>query len=161
MPPASAIAPRFVTAYLIGPGEGFLIGGDAAVTSGFLESQSGAPFSNSSISGTYALSALFPAEANVNNLVGQVNGNGAGSLPGIVDEFTAPTVALPEGKANLAQALGVNIDTLASNGRGTLTTNSPIGVPTNVIFYVISPSKIRWMSADTGVADPQIITLDH
>ncbi len=152
--------PRFAAAYLSAPGLGFLIGADAAVTSGHLELQSGGPFANSSTEGGYTLSALYPAETNVNNLLGQLSGNGTGSVPGIVDEFTAPTVALPEGKANLAQALATNINSLAANGRGTLTTNSPIGFPTNAIFYMVSPKSWRWMSTDPS-PDPQIISLDH
>jgi hypothetical protein len=162
MPPAAAIAPRFVTAYLTGPGQGFLIGGDAAVTSGFAELQSGGPFADTSIQGSYALSARFPAETNVNNLLGQLNSNGAGSILGVIDEFTAPTVALPEGKANLGQSLSATINMVAANGRGILTNSGVVtGFPTNVIFYVVSPSTIRWMSADPGIADPQIISLDH
>jgi len=162
MPPAAAIAPRFVTAYLTGPGQGFLIGGDAAVTSGFMELQSGGPFADTSVAGSYALSARFPAETNVNNLLGQVTSNGAGSILGVIDEFTAPTVALPEGKANLGQSLSATINMVAANGRGILTNSGVVtGFPTNVIFYVVSPSAIRWMSADPGIADPQIISLDH
>jgi hypothetical protein len=158
---APATTPRFAAAYLTGPGQGFLIGSDASVSLGLLELQSGTPFTNASLQGNYALSAPFPAEPNVANLVGQLAGNGTGSLPGTIDEFTAPTVALPEGKANLAQAMATNIDTIAATGRGTLTTNSPIGVPTHSIFYMVSPTDVRWLSADTGVVDPQLIFLDR
>ena len=42
---------RIAVAYLTGPGQGFLLGSDTAVTTGLLEQQSGGPFADSSVAG--------------------------------------------------------------------------------------------------------------
>jgi hypothetical protein len=150
---------RAAVAYLTGPGQGFLFGSDSAVTTGRLDQQSGAPFSLSSIQGGYTLGAPAPAEANVSNLIGQafcLTGNG--SLIGTVDEYDAPTASATEGVADLDQSLIATINSLATDGRGTMTTN--LAFPVNVILYMVSPASIRAISAD-GDANPQVITFDH
>lgn len=151
---ASASQTRLAVAYLTGRGQGFLLGSDAAVTTGVLEQQTpGMSFSDSSVQGGYALSAPFPAEAQVTNIVGQVDADGSGNLTGTVDEND------PSGTSNLSQAFSATISTPASNGRGTMTTNAPTGVPTNLIFYIVSPVSIRAISADAGNQHPQTIFL--
>jgi hypothetical protein len=44
-----------------------------------------------------------------------------------------------------------------------MTTNAPFGLPTNVIFYVVSPSSIRAISADPSgtTGHPEVLYLDH
>lgn len=160
---ASAALTRVAAAYLTGPGQGFLLGSDTAVTTGLLEQQSGGPFAAASVLGGYTLSAPLVVEKNVANVLGQVTGDGVASVTGIVDELDAPTVANPEGVPHLAQALVATLNSLAANGRGVMTTNTPIGFPTGVIFYVVSPSSIRLISSDAGAAGqhPEVIFLDH
>ena len=158
---ASAALTRVATAYLTGPGQGFLLGSDTAVTTGLLEQQSGGPFADTSVFGGYTLSAPFTAEKNVANVLGQVTADGVVSVTGTVDEFDAPTVANPEGVPHIAQSLNATINTLAGNGRGTMTTNTPIGFPTGVIFYVVSPGSLRLISSDAGGQHPEVIFLDH
>ncbi len=113
--PFTSLGSRAAVAYLTGPGQGFLLGSDTAVTTGLLEQQSGAPFATSSVQGGYTISTSLPVETNVPNLLGQVSSDGAGSVTGIVDEIdppvttppvtTPPTPATPEGKANLESVL--------------------------------------------------------
>ena len=158
---ASASQTRLAAVYLTGPGQGFLLGSDTAVTTGLLEQQSGGPFTLASVLGGYTLSAPFVAEAQVANVLGQVVANGAASVTGTVDEFDAPTVAQPEGTANLAQSLVATINTLAASGRGQLTTNLLTGFPTNVVFYVVAPGSMRLISVDAGGQHPEVIFLDH
>jgi len=153
--------PRVAVAYLTGPGQGFLLGSDAAVTTGLVELQSGAPFSLTSFEGTYALGALVPAEPEVPNVTGQVvDLLGTASVSGTVDEYDPPATATPEGVANLGQALTATINP-AATGRGTMTTNGLIGFPTNLIFYMISPGSFRAISNDSGVQHPQVFFFDH
>ncbi|HEX4073827.1 MAG TPA: hypothetical protein VHX49_00370, partial [Candidatus Acidoferrales bacterium] len=148
--------PRIANAYLTGPGSGFLLGSDAAVTTGFLEQQSGSPFADSSIVGGYTLTAPFPGTTAVSNVVGQVAADGVGDISGTVDAVPPP------GKpAFLGQSLAATINGLTTAGRSAVTTNAPTGLPTNLILYVVSPSGARAISADSGDTNPQVFFLDH
>ncbi|MGH9717902.1 MAG: beta strand repeat-containing protein [Candidatus Acidiferrales bacterium] len=152
-----SVTPPFAAAYLIAPGEGFLIDSDATVTTGLIEQQTSAmPFSNSSVMGAYAIGAPFIAEPGVNNLLGVTLANGAGALQGIADEADASGAA-----QTLDQSFAATITALGANGRGTMTTNSPVptGFPTSWIFYVVSPGQIRAIPSDAGNQHPQLIFL--
>ncbi|MGA2719379.1 MAG: putative Ig domain-containing protein [Candidatus Acidiferrales bacterium] len=161
--PFTSLGSRAAVAYLTGPGQGFLLGSDAAVTTGLLEQQSGAPFATSSVQGGYTISTSLPVETNVPNLLGQVSSDGAGSVTGIVDEIDPPVTATPEGKANLNQSLIAHINFIGTNGRGTATTNSPTGIPATMIFYLVSPAHFRAISADSnpGNSHPDVLFFDH
>jgi hypothetical protein len=144
---------RIAAAYLTGVNQGFLIGPDAAATVGLIENQSGGPFTAASVKGSYALSAPAPPDDMVANIIGQVTANGAGSMPGVVDE-------VDPGGQNSAQTFQ-GIYAVGASGQGTMTTNTPKGVPTNLAIYVVSPSKIRMISTDSIDQHPQVIFLDH
>lgn len=156
---ATAAATRVAAAYLTGPGQGFILGSDAAVTTGLLEKQSGGPaFADSSVLDGYTLSAPFTAETQVKNIVGEVTSDGAGNISGTVDEIDPPATAAP----NLAQALSATVGVQAS-GRGTLTPAGPVpnGIPASAIVYVVSPARIRVVSNDPTDQHPELIFLDH
>jgi hypothetical protein len=161
--PFTSLGSRAAVAYLTGPGQGFLLGSDAAVTTGLLEQQSGAPFATSSVQGGYTISTSLPVETNIPNLLGQVSSDGAGSVTGIVDEIDPPVTATPEGKANLNQSLIAHINFVGANGRGTATTNSPTGMPATMVFYLVSPAHFRAISADSnpGNSHPDVLFFDH
>jgi hypothetical protein len=147
---------RIANAYLTGPGTGFLLGSDAAVTTGLLEQQSGAPYADSSVVGGYTLTAPFPGATGVSNVVGQVTADGAGDISGTVDAVVAP------GKpAYLGQSLAATINGLTASGRSPVTTNAPTGLPTNLILYILSPASSRAISADSGDTNPQVFLFDH
>ena len=157
-------APRMAVAYLFGPGQGFILGGDSSVTTGLLDQQeTGVSFSNSSINDDYTVSTAFPAENQVNNIIGEVRSVTAGSL---LDDGsasgTAPTldVFVPPSTADLGQALVANYSVSAS-GRATMTTNSPAGFPTNLVLYVVSPGSFRAIPVDPSDQHPQVIFFDH
>jgi hypothetical protein len=156
----TAAATRVAVAYLTGPGQGFLIGSDAAVTTGRLEQQTiEPPYSLMSIVDGYTLTAPFIAEAAVKNVIGQTSANGAGALTGVVDEIDPTGATAPK----LAQPLTATYSSPASNGRGTLagTGTVPSGFPTTSVFYVVSPGSVRILSEDTTDTHPQLILLDH
>jgi len=161
--PLTSLGSRAAVAYLTGPGQGFLLGSDAAVTVGLLEPQSGGPFAASSVQGGYTVGTSLPVETNVASLVGQVSSDGAGSATGIVDEVDPPTMSTPEGKPNLNQSLIAHINFIGSNGRGTATSNAPIGTPATIIFYVVSPAHFRAISGDSnpGNGHPEVLFFDH
>lgn len=157
-PPIPTQAPPFAAAYLTGIGQGFLIASDATVTTGLLEQQTpGLAISDSSVQGSYALGVSFPVEPQVTNVTGQVIADGSGNLAGTVDESD------PTGTSHLGQAFSAKINTLASNGRGTMTTAAPVptGFPTDLIFYILSPGSFRAISADASSQHPEVIFFDH
>jgi hypothetical protein len=156
--PAPAVAPPFAAAYLIRPGQGFVIGNDATVTTGLLELQTAAPpFSDSSVSGAYGVSSPFIAEPGVNDLSGVTAADGAGNLAGTVDEADASGGSQTLNQPFVATITGID----ANTSRGTMTTTAPVpkGFPTNWIFYVVSGGRIRAIPADTSTQHPQLIFL--
>jgi hypothetical protein len=156
---ATAANARAAVAYLTGSGQGFILGSDAAVTTGLLEQQSGGPtFADSSVLDGYTLSAPFPAETQVKNIVGEVTADGAGNISGTVDEIDPPATGAP----NLAQAFAGTLS-IQPSGRGTLTPSGPVpnGLPASAIVYVVSPAKIRVVSSDPTDQHPELILLDH
>ncbi|MGA8143382.1 MAG: Ig domain-containing protein [Candidatus Acidiferrales bacterium] len=149
-----ALGSRMTTGYLTGVNQGFLIGSDAAATVGLMENQSGsAPFSGASVKGSYALSAPVAADDTVSSIIGQTSANGVALMQGVVDEVDSSG-------QNPAQAFVGNY-AVGASGQGTMTTNTPTGIPTNLAVYVVSPSKIRMISTDSVDEHPQVIFLDH
>jgi hypothetical protein len=148
-----ALGPRMAAAYLTGVNQGFLVGSDKTATVGVLENQTGGPFSVASVMGSYALSAPAPLDNMVDNIIGQTTANGTGTMQGVVDEVSSAG-------QNPAQSFVGNY-TVASSGQGTMTTNSPVGIPTNLAIYVVSPSAIRAISTDSIDKHPQVIFFDH
>ena len=154
-----APASRVAVGYLTGPGQGFLLGSDAAVTTGQLGQQSDAPFANTSVAGGYTLSAPFPGEKSVKNVLGQANADGAGNITGNVDEID-PTGATA---ANLGKPLTATLTGPASNGRGIFTPTGtvPPGFPVSSILYVMSPGSFLLVSSDPADTNPQLMFFIH
>ncbi len=148
-----ALGPRMAAAYLTGVNQGFLVGSDKTATVGLLENQTGGPFSVASVMGSYALSAPAPLDNMVDNIIGQATANGTGTMQGVVDEVSSAG-------QNPAQSFVGNY-TVASSGQGTMTTNSPVGIPTNLAVCVVSPSALRAISTDSIDKHPQVIFFDH
>lgn len=148
-----AVGPRMAAAYLTGVNQGFLVGSDKTATAGLLENQTGGPFGAASAMGSYALSAPSPADNMVSNIIGQTTANGTATMQGVVDEIDSSG-------QNLAQSFVGNY-TVTSSGQGTMTTNTPTGIPTNLAIYVVSPSAIRAISTDSIDKHPQVIFFDH
>jgi large repetitive protein len=148
-----ALGPRMAAAYLTGVNQGFLVGSDKTATVGLLENQTGGPFTAASVMGSYALSAPAPADNSVSSIIGQTTANGTGTMQGVVDEVDSSG-------QNPAQSFVGNYS-VGSSGQGTMTTNTPVGIPTNLAIYVASPSKIRAISTDSIDKHPQVIFFDH
>ncbi|MFI5118138.1 MAG: hypothetical protein ACHP8B_15710, partial [Terriglobales bacterium] len=109
------------------------------------EPQTGGPFSNASIAGTYAGGSLVPLDyANARNEVDVGSADGAGNLTTNTDGSS---------HKGLGQTLGqIHNYTIAANGRGTSSDNPP------VVFYVISPSKWLVLLTDTDAA---VLVFEH
>jgi hypothetical protein len=148
---------RVAVAYLTGPSQGFLIGTDSAVTSGFLDQQSGvSPFNASFVQGNYTLSAPGTPDIQAGSIAGQLFADGVSGLTGTVDEVDAT------GTKNLGQAFTATF-AVAANGRGTIAPANPppTGFPATLILYVVSPSRVRVVSSTTDDTHPQPILLNH
>ncbi|MFI5117316.1 MAG: beta strand repeat-containing protein, partial [Terriglobales bacterium] len=117
--------------FLISQNHGFFVGTGSNSIFGTIEPQTGAPFSNASIAGTYAGGSLAPLDyANAGNEVDLGPANGLGT-------FTVNGDSSNSG--GLDQSLGNVVSyAIASNGRGT---GEAQGDPTPSVFYVISPTK--------------------
>lgn len=158
-----SLSARVTAAYLTGAGQGFLIGSDPAVTTGLLELQtSQAPIVASSLQGGYTLGTGVPQDNLVTNVIGQVYSNGSTSVTGTIDEYDPPSALHLEGVLHLGQALSSTYS-VSGTGRGTLATNSPLGFPTNLIFYIVSPGSFRAISADStpGSGHPVVYFFNH
>lgn len=158
---AETTGQKIAAAYLTGVNQGFTIGSNPEVSFGLLEAQTSvAPFTVASLKGGYTLGAPLTEDTLALNVLGQVNspgiGSPLGSLLGTIDEVDN------NGAADLAQNLVANYG-VGANGRGTMTTNSPRGLPANIIYYIVSPSSFRAISGDSnpGNAHPQILYFDH
>jgi hypothetical protein len=109
---------------------------------GTIEPQTGGPFSNASINGTYAAGSLPPLDyVNASN----------GVLVGSADGLGTLTVSLDSSNSGgLQQKLGIIANySIASNGRGT--GESP-GDQAPSVVYVISPTKFVIMLPSTDAA---------
>ena len=158
---APTIGPRVVAAYLTGQSQGFIIGSDAAATTGLLEQQTGGNpnFSSASVFDGYTLGAPITADSLVKNIAGQVTAvtvAGNSTISGTLDE------ADPAGTVNIGSQLTAGFTIAnAATGQGTFTTNAPPGIPTNLVFYIVSPSKLRAVSVDSIDQHPEVIFFDH
>jgi hypothetical protein len=117
--------------FLIGQNHGFFVGTGSNSIFGTIEPQTGVPFSNASIAGTYAAGSLAPLDyANGSNEVdvGPADGLGTLTLNGDYSQSDG-----------LGQSLGAIVTySITSNGRGTAEAQ---GDPGPAVVYVISPTK--------------------
>src|SRR6202046_704802 len=148
---------RLPAAYLIGPNQGFIIGSDSAATYGLLESQTGAPFSLTSVQGSYVLSAPQEADTLAVNMIRELSSGGGGNIAGTLDEFIPPN---PPPSTDIPFSATYSV---AADGRGTMTPLLIAGFPTNLVFYIVSPSDVRAISLDSNIGNghPQVIFLSH
>ncbi|MFZ0523772.1 MAG: Ig domain-containing protein [Candidatus Acidiferrales bacterium] len=157
----SGLGSRLAAAYLTAPNQGILIGSDAAVTFGRLDAQTIVPPLNSgSILGGYTLSAPASLDSATLNFLGEwLSPNGTGSITGVVDVVDN----LGNATTNKSIAGSTYSITNTTTGRGTLTTNSAAGFPTNSVIYVATPSSFRAISTDSnpGNEHPLVFYLDH
>jgi len=120
-----AVPPVF---YLVKGDQGFVVGTDPAVTSGYLEQQTGSSFTNSSIGGSYAGGTVTPIIPQVTDAATWLLADASGNLNGTSD------TSGPNGPGQQNFAYTYTVD---STGRTVVQqSGTPIG-----IAYVISPTK--------------------
>ena len=117
--------------YLVDQNQAFVVGQDNSVTSGQFEAQTGAPFNNGLVIGPFWGGTETPASSGVVNAVSYLSPDGNGSGIG--------TTSIPSSLNFTYQ--------VDSTGRAVVS-----GTPA-AVFYVVSPTKIVWLSTtDTNPA---------
>ncbi len=116
--------------YLFAANTAFAVGMDAKVTSGTLQPQSGAPFSNASISGLYAGGSSLPVLSTVTNSVTSLIADGRGHI--MATQYTSGPDG-PGGPNSLTLTYQVD-----PSGRAVVQTQS--GQEYGVL-YVVGPNK--------------------
>jgi hypothetical protein len=142
--------------YLVSTNQAFLLAGNGGVDSGFFQSQSGGPFTNTSASGTYAFGTIDPEDATATDESG-------------VATFTSPNVSgtsddnsngSPPSPNNPFGPQGYSID---STGLGLVPSGCTISATSTtcqMIFYVISPTKAVVMAVGSTNSNPSIQVAD-
>jgi hypothetical protein len=134
--------------YLVSPGKGFILTGCDVFQFGIFEEQTGAPFSNASFSGNYALGtlALFPG-LDTSFVVGVLAADGAGNLSG--------RSATAAGSQTFTGTYSVD-----ASGRVTLAITPTSGTPSNMVFYLISPWKAVGTQMDLGMRNAAVNVIE-
>ena len=114
--------------YLVNQNQAFLVGQDNTVASGYLEPQSGAPFSAPSLTGEYWGGSIMPATASVTDSVTGAFADSNGNLTGTT------STSGPSGTGSAPVSATYSVD---GSGRITLTEG---GIVT-AILYVVSPTR--------------------
>jgi plastocyanin len=140
--------------YLVSPNQGFVLTTSNSVESGFVEPQTGGPFTISSVTGTFFFGTTNQVDQNVSDNSGFATFDGAGNVTGTSDNASiGSTPTTPN--LNPGQTF-TNTDVVTNGtgtpGRGTVS----MGGTLNLIFYIISPSKAVLLGAQTGNAYPAI-----
>ncbi len=128
--------------FLITQNEAFVVGTGGSSSFGMIEAQTGAPFSNASIAGTYSGGSLAPLDyVNAYNEIYMGTADGLGDLT--VNADSSSSNGLAQGAAGITY-------NIAANGRGTALQQ---GVENPAVVYMISAAK--WVmlmpDADAGV----------
>jgi hypothetical protein len=134
--------------YLVSSGKGFILTGCDVFQFGIFEEQTGAPFSNASFSGNYALGTLplFPG-LDTSFVAGVLAADGAGNLSG-----RSATAA--ESQTFTGTYL------VDASGRVTLAITPTSGTPSNMVFYLISPSKAVGTQMDLGMRNAAVNVIE-
>jgi hypothetical protein len=144
--------------YLANDNQAFFLRSNPSVDSGFFESQSGSPFSNSSASGTYAYGPIDPEN---------LNGN-YGSGVAIFDPATGSISETDDGNQSGGTpglghtgSLTYSID---STGLGLSPSGCSISITPatcQTIFYFISPTKAVLINNNPQSTTPKVYLLDQ
>jgi hypothetical protein len=137
--------------YLVNANQAFFLNQGSSVESGFFQSQTGSPFSNSSASGTYAFGEIDPQVANSSDNLG-------------VASFASPNINVTDdqngsGGQNLGQSQSFTYS-IDSTGLGTIPSSgssctiSASSTTCQTIIFIISPTKAVIM--DTQSSNPKI-----
>ncbi len=126
--------------YLSRANTGFLVGTDAAATFGDFESQTGGPFNNASLSGTYTYGTDGAAVGSRLTAVGSATFDGMQNVSGMEDDSSPAGLVLNIAVGNAQYLFSA---TSSPAGRGTLDTSSNVNPS---VAYIISPTKLIYLN---------------
>jgi hypothetical protein len=124
--------------YIINSTSAFYLGADRPASSGILEAQTGAPFTNGSFSGNYLGGSLSLVMTSALNEDGLAAADGSGNIALTTNRSS---------EAGLVSYQNV-VGTYAVDIHGRVVSTTPDGVTR--IFYVISPTKVAYLTSDGG-----------
>lgn len=151
---------QLAVVYLVSPNQGFVIGQDSAASLGVLEPQTFAgPYNAASFNSYFTFGpaesgSSFTGGKSTVDFAGSILSDGVSSISGKVDETNASGLAT----TNLAMK---GTYTIASNGRGTMAFGSPTALPSQFVFYMLSPTQLRVVSAVPSDTQPMVFFLNH
>ncbi len=155
----NSIGNQLAVIYLISSNYGFVIGQDSAASSGLAENQAAGPFTAASFDSYFSLgppSTGSPVTGDnlTNAFVGSVVADGVSSISGKIGETTGTDTS----NLNLATK---GTYTVSSNGSGFISFGSPTQLPPQFVFYIVSPTQIRAISAVPSDTQPMVFFLNH
>jgi Putative Ig domain len=155
----SSVGSQLAVIYLISPNYGFVIGQDSAASSGLAEAQAAGPFTPASFDSYFSFGppstgSPVTGDSLTNTFVGSILANGVSSISGKIGEVTGADTL----NSNLATQ---GTYTVASNGSGFISFGSPTELPSQFVFYIVSPMEIRAISAVPSDTQPMVFFLNH
>lgn len=155
----SGLGSQMAALYLVSPGYGFLMGQDSAASSGLAETQAPGPFTAASFDsyfsfGPPAVGSSWAGGNGTNDFVGSLVSDGVSSISGKVNE-TAGSDTL-----NLALTASGNYK-VVSSGSGSMSFGSPTQLPSQLVFYLVSPTQLRAISSVPSDTQPMVYFLNH
>jgi hypothetical protein len=140
---ATLAASAVKVVYLTAANAGFVVGNDAATTTGELEAQAAGPFSASTLTGAFS----FGTE--------NVGSNASSTEVGIATPDGSGTAAL---SIDLSSHSGLSID---NNQSSTYTVNADgTGTISGDSFIIVSPSKVVVLDSASGNVNPDVVVLE-
>ena len=145
-----------IAIYLVSSNTGYFASSGTDAVLGFAEPQTGGPnFTNASLSGAFSFGTTLQTTENVSDNSGIANFDGVGTVNGTSDQ--ARLGSTPNTNT-FSQPYSVTNGT-GTPGRGTITNSGT----TNLIFYIISSSKIVLINVSNGGsanANPALLLAD-
>jgi len=126
--------------YLSGPNRGFIVGTDTASTLGTFEPQTGGPFNNTSLSGTYSYGTDGTAAASRLIAVGSAIFDGMQNVSGTEDDSTPGGLLANNPTSNAQYSF---LSTSVPPGRGTLDISNNVNPS---VAYIVSPTKLIYIN---------------
>ncbi len=155
----SGLGSQLSVLYLISPNYGFAIGQDSAASSGLAEAQAAGPFTAASFDSYFSFGPPFAGSpvtggSQTNAFVGSILSNGVSSISGKIGEVTGADTVTTNSATQGSY-------TVASSGSGFVSFGSPSQLPSQFVFYIVSPTAVRAISAVPSDTQPMVFFMNH
>ena len=156
----TGIGNQLAVIYFVSRNQGFGIGQDCSASLGVLEPQTFAgPYNAASFNSYFTFGppesgSSFTGSKSTADFAGTILSDGVSSITGKLDT----TNSAGQANTNLAMKGTYNI---AANGRGTMAFGSPTALPSQFVFYMLSPTQLRAISAVPSDTQPMVFFLNH